>query len=316
MADTIMDGSVKWRLTNLLLSTQKQALAAIARLAIPIGSIITFAANAKFPNGYLVCNGEEVSKYTYPELFEVIGNSYGTPQINTNFKLPNLTNKVILGDITAGAETENVLAPADTTEQNAIRMLTTSMVYLIKAQDVVSDDGLSTFIFGGGGTTALATHTTNGLMSFKDKINLDSNFHQTNTVYSIGERVQIPGQPNYIKLECVKAGQTAEIAPIEFGEPDIEYYKSNTRYEVGDIVKVYGQPNYLVLECIDSGTTGSTPPDFGNNGTNIFMYYTPNTNYNVGDVVRVEGYPSNLVLECIDSGTSGSTPPEDFDYTL
>jgi len=62
----------------------------------PVGSILTYAGVAS-PNGWLLCDGREVSKTTYPRLFAIIGNLYGTPVNNTNFVLPNLVDRVPVG---------------------------------------------------------------------------------------------------------------------------------------------------------------------------------------------------------------------------
>lgn len=65
--------------------------------SMPIGSIIPFGGNTTIPTGYLECNGDEVSKTEYPELFSVIGNSFGTPSSDSKFKLPDLRNKFVQG---------------------------------------------------------------------------------------------------------------------------------------------------------------------------------------------------------------------------
>ena len=54
----------------------------------------TILANATgiIPIGYLVCNGSEVSRTTYAELFTLIGTYYGDGDFNTTFNLPNVSN--------------------------------------------------------------------------------------------------------------------------------------------------------------------------------------------------------------------------------
>lgn len=49
-------------------------------------------ASGFLPPGYLVCNGLEVVRTTYPELFRLIGTYYGDGDGVTTFNLPNLTN--------------------------------------------------------------------------------------------------------------------------------------------------------------------------------------------------------------------------------
>lgn len=64
--------------------------------AMPIGTIIPFGSN-NIPAGYLICDGSEVLKTDYPELYGVIGNAFGTVTDSTKFKLPDLRNKFIQG---------------------------------------------------------------------------------------------------------------------------------------------------------------------------------------------------------------------------
>lgn len=64
--------------------------------ATPVGSVISFA-GINAPTGYLMCNGSEVSRTDYYELFSVIGTLYGEGDGSTTFNLPNLQDKFIEG---------------------------------------------------------------------------------------------------------------------------------------------------------------------------------------------------------------------------
>lgn len=64
--------------------------------AVPIGTILSYA-SATPPNGFLVCDGSEVLKTDYAELFEIIGDTYGTATDTTKFKLPDLRDKFVQG---------------------------------------------------------------------------------------------------------------------------------------------------------------------------------------------------------------------------
>ena len=68
---------------------------------VPIGTIIAFAANSA-PTGYVLCNGANVSRTTYSNLFAVIGTTYGAGDGSTTFTLPNLIDRFIEGSSTAG----------------------------------------------------------------------------------------------------------------------------------------------------------------------------------------------------------------------
>jgi microcystin-dependent protein len=62
----------------------------------PIGTIICFAGQL-VPQGWVLCDGSEISKSEYPNLFSVIGNTYGTPVNSSKFILPNLQQRIPLG---------------------------------------------------------------------------------------------------------------------------------------------------------------------------------------------------------------------------
>lgn len=62
----------------------------------PIGGIQAYAGSIA-PNGYLLCDGQEVSRITYAELYALIGTTYGAGDGSTTFNVPNLKGKVIVG---------------------------------------------------------------------------------------------------------------------------------------------------------------------------------------------------------------------------
>ena len=69
---------------------------------MPTGAILPFAGNATMPDGFLLCDGTEVSRKVYANLFAVIGEQYGTGDGSSTFALPNLIGQFLQGDNTAG----------------------------------------------------------------------------------------------------------------------------------------------------------------------------------------------------------------------
>jgi microcystin-dependent protein len=65
-------------------------------LLMPVGSLLPYAGSTT-PGGYLLCDGSNVSRTTYSDLFSVISTTYGVGDGSTTFTLPNLTGRVILG---------------------------------------------------------------------------------------------------------------------------------------------------------------------------------------------------------------------------
>lgn len=63
---------------------------------MPIGTIVPFGGSSA-PTMFLLCDGSEVAKATYPELYEVIGDVFGTASDATMFCLPDLRECVPVG---------------------------------------------------------------------------------------------------------------------------------------------------------------------------------------------------------------------------
>ena len=69
------------------------------------GVVLPYAGNS-VPTGFLLCNGQAVSRTEYLDLFSVIGTTYGEGDGSTTFNLPNLQNKFIQGTGTNAVGTE------------------------------------------------------------------------------------------------------------------------------------------------------------------------------------------------------------------
>jgi microcystin-dependent protein len=95
-------------------STVADALAAL----VPAGTVIQ-SARVSAPAGYLLCEGQAVSRSTYSALFDAIGTTYGVGDGSSTFNIPNLQGKVPVGKdagtfstlgATGGAETHTLTA--------------------------------------------------------------------------------------------------------------------------------------------------------------------------------------------------------------
>lgn len=63
---------------------------------LPIGSIIPYGSDIS-PIGWLFCEGQEISRNDYTELFSIIGTKYGEGDGNTTFNIPNLKGRIPVG---------------------------------------------------------------------------------------------------------------------------------------------------------------------------------------------------------------------------
>lgn len=83
-----------------------------------VGDIILYPSST-VPTDFLLCDGSVVSRTTYADLFDVIGETYGAGDGSTTFALPNLTGRVGIGKSTSyvlgasGGETSHTLTEGE-----------------------------------------------------------------------------------------------------------------------------------------------------------------------------------------------------------
>jgi microcystin-dependent protein len=80
--------------------------------AIPVGTVISYT-NETLPSGWLKCDGTELLRSGYPDLFAVLGTKYGGTA--TTFNLPDMRSRTILGSdesrsigVVGGSETHTL----------------------------------------------------------------------------------------------------------------------------------------------------------------------------------------------------------------
>lgn len=84
-----------WMLTaSGALSTEFKA--EVATYSAPTGTII-YCLTQNVGDGYLECNGQEVSRTTYAALFAAIGTRYGDGDASTTFNLPDFRGRSPMG---------------------------------------------------------------------------------------------------------------------------------------------------------------------------------------------------------------------------
>ena len=73
-----------------------QLAAAMRALGAPVGAIMAYAGDTA-PTGWLLCQGQTVSRTAYPALYAVLGDTYGAGDGTTTFALPDLRRRVAVG---------------------------------------------------------------------------------------------------------------------------------------------------------------------------------------------------------------------------
>lgn len=72
-----------------------------ASTGVPAGAIMFFGVKS-IPDGWLICNGANVSRTDYAALFAAIGTIYGTGDGSTTFGLPNMSGRFLEGTADTG----------------------------------------------------------------------------------------------------------------------------------------------------------------------------------------------------------------------
>lgn len=89
-----------------------QMQAKVAQVEVVPSGMIMFFPNPRAPNGnWLICNGQNVSRTAYANLFRVIGTRYGAGNGSTTFTLPNLIDRVPWGGQNNAGEYRNAGLP-------------------------------------------------------------------------------------------------------------------------------------------------------------------------------------------------------------
>lgn len=69
---------------------------------IPVGTVMPMAIGSS-PPGYLICDGSEISRAAFTELFAAIGTTYGVGDGSTTYNLPDLRGRFPMGRRASGA---------------------------------------------------------------------------------------------------------------------------------------------------------------------------------------------------------------------
>lgn len=101
-------------------------VAAGAAASDPAGTVVAYAGTTLPASGWLLCDGQAVSRSTYSALFTAVGTKYGAGNGVTTFNVPNLLGRVLVGVdasstvVTSGGA--NALAKVSGTENEILSL--------------------------------------------------------------------------------------------------------------------------------------------------------------------------------------------------
>lgn len=132
-----------------------------SRDTTPVGTIIAYG-GANPPAGYLPCDGTTAQGTDHPDLFNILGNTWGASSGST-FRLPNLTGKFLRGinPGNPGADEDYGLRLAQFTGGNSGLMVGSAQTdQLFKHSHSITDPGHDHTASFGGQSTILITFST------------------------------------------------------------------------------------------------------------------------------------------------------------
>jgi microcystin-dependent protein len=154
---------------------------------VPIGTIIDFAGDYP-PAGYFVCDGKTLSAAEYPELYNVIGNTWGGTL--PFFALPDLRRKTTIG--AGGTKTEEM--------DNYVGYVGGNENILLKKENIPSHNhNISTLIDGG----------TSSLLPVNGNLKIGTTSSENGTLDGLndgplGKPINLY-QPSAVVTKCIKA---------------------------------------------------------------------------------------------------------------
>ena len=258
----------------------------------PIGTVLSFAGSTA-PYGYLICNGQEVSRTDYSDLYKVIGTTYGEGDRETTFNIPNLVDKFIQGSTISGTEKEAGL-PNIT---GSITKTTTGTGDNFLADNTAS--GLSI-----NGALSIKQYKTvksmaNGEESYSSPASIDFDASKSDSIYGNSDTVQPPALTMIyiIKALHINEGMDKNENPIRttlditLAENDCD----NIPNLISDMT--------TVVSTVSSDIVAHTPKDTFATETGFFEITTTrqNSTYAWQTAKRLGGKP-NVFQRCMLDG--------------
>lgn len=176
----------------------------------PLGTVLSFAGQTA-PRGFLLCDGASYPTADYPDLYAVIGNTYGGD--TENFNVPNLVDKFIQGSTTSGTEKEaglpNITGSIGNSGSANDQFLSDSTSAGIKTKGALSITGY-----------ASKTSMANGSDNYNTPTGFGFDASKSNAIYGKSNTVQPPA---LTMVYIIKAKHTNEGTDSGVSDDVVEY---------------------------------------------------------------------------------------------
>ena len=232
--------------------------------SVPIGTILSYA-SATPPVGFLVCDGSEVSKTTYADLYTIIGDTYGTSTDASKFKLPDLRDKFVQGANGNLGTSKKAGLPDLTGELGYIKSIRDGSYWQgININTGVFKSSIQTVNTSPAATTAQETES-----NFTPPSTIVFKASDSNSIYGNSNTVQ---PPSICLLFIIKALKVSDVYTDSADVIDDHSVSTDTTYSSKKI-KDCTLPFYLI----------DTSADIDFNQYYQTGYYTPNISFSTGE---------------------------------
>ena len=142
----------------------EEAAASIESYLGPIGMIVMWGGTSIPSDSWLVCNGQAVSRTTYPILFERYGTTWGVGDGSTTFNLPNFQDRLPIGaGASAGLGQQAGSGTANLSQSNLPEHTHTMSINKINVDnEQTGTDGIVLATEGSNSTTKTTESTGSG----------------------------------------------------------------------------------------------------------------------------------------------------------
>lgn len=133
----------------------------------PVGAVMPYAGSTP-PDGWLLCDGSEISRTNYARLFSVIGTTYGAGDGNSSFNLPNFLYRQVprYGSVITNGSVPNFVSSASGDTAS----------YQLSCQDLSSGSSYNARFYKTSGS-----HNGTGVMYFSTQSGLRTDFTSSQT---------------------------------------------------------------------------------------------------------------------------------------
>ena len=278
--------------------------------SIPLGTIVPYT-NVNPPTGWKKCDGFEVSRIEYAELFDIIGTTYGIGNGTTTFNLPDLRGRDIVGYGKANNLTNKLLGEKGGEEKHFMtesEMVPHSHKLITTTSEVGGDynmEGYNRNILTGnrGGEYTLKTSDGSNYIEYSGKgegFNIMQPYAVCNYIIKVESILSLFGKPFnfWQKDEPNKIYNFSDKVGIGNTNPEATLHITGDILQTGNYTTKLNSTDIsgnLILSNINSAVGIGT--------TDLLYSLNVAGDVNVTGQYRINGIPLGALLDAIPIGT-------------